>query len=73
MSDKKIFSLKSDIEFEAIDVLDACNKLSLHFRKVGNMIDSDLIIGGQIKLEPLGEEDSIDLTGLDNNFIRKLL
>lgn len=66
----KVFKLKADIEFKAMDILDACNKLSLHFQKVANMVNSDLILGGEIELEIMDNPDaSIDLTGKNMGFI----
>lgn len=49
----KIFKMKSDIEFEADDIMDAFDKLAEHFNNISNGDESDLIIGGEIEIEPL--------------------
>ncbi len=58
----KIFRLKADFEFEADDLIDAFNRLSLHFRAFpgegdegdGTILDGSIVVSlvdGIIKLE----------------------
>jgi len=65
----KKFRLTADMLFDAEDITDACNKLSLHFQKVANMIDSDLILEGRIVVKINNDSASTDLTGTGTKFL----
>jgi len=52
------FRFQADFTFQAKNIDDALTKLSKHFKNIRDSKDSQLILLGEVRVEPIKKEDN---------------